>query len=224
MAVGTIEGVAKCTLMPSPLCSTTETAQMAVADPAARAGMAICTDGCAGGTCGDAHAWMFVPAAILAVTAPAVTNPYPNSTNCMAADTGMAVGGTVDLADAAGAATAILAGTVVAVKDDPAGGNVQDTCGHSMPCSYTKEELREADPQLQWITDVDHRLLGIFGDTIHQNNGSHLNDGICIAEDAKWQRFYTRVAACSLQLYNLPNGCWAHRFLERLTDLWVGVV
>jgi hypothetical protein len=31
-------------------------------------------------------------------------------------------------------------------------------------------------------------------------------------------------AACSLQLWDLPNGCWAHRILKTLTNLWVRVV
>jgi hypothetical protein len=39
-----------------------------------------------------------------------------------------------------------------------------------------------------------------------------------------WQRLYHRVASCSLPLYNLPNGRWAHRFLTTLTNLWVGVI
>ena len=34
----------------------------------------------------------------------------------------------------------------------------------------------------------------------------------------------TRVAACNLPPYDLPNGRWAHQFLETLTDLWVGGV
>ena len=33
-----------------------------------------------------------------------------------------------------------------------------------------------------------------------------------------------RISACNLPLYDFPNGRWATRFLETLTNLWVGVV
>jgi hypothetical protein len=66
--------------------------------------------------------------------------------------------------------------------------------------------------------------LAVYGDTIHQNDGTHLDGGIGVAEDAKWQRLHLRVAACNLPLYDLPNGRWANWFLETLTNLWVGVV
>jgi hypothetical protein len=77
---------------------------------------------------------------------------------------------------------------------------------------------------LQWLTAADWWLLGIFGVTIHLNDGTHLDGGIGAAEDAKWQRLYNRVAAYSLPLYDLPNGRWAYRFLTTLTNLWVGVI
>ena len=96
--------------------------------------------------------------------------------------------------------------------------------GHFVPRHCTDAELRAEHPQLQWLTDANHWLCSVYGDTIHQNDGTHLDGRIGIAEDAKWQRFHLRVAACNLPLYDLPNGRWAHRFLETLTDLWVEVV
>jgi hypothetical protein len=77
---------------------------------------------------------------------------------------------------------------------------------------------------LQRLTTADWWLLGIFGDTIHLNYGTHLNGGIGAAEDAKWQRLYNHVATCSLPLYYLSNGQWAHCFLTMLTNLWVRVI
>jgi hypothetical protein len=170
------------------------------------------------------HTRTFIPAIILVVTAPAVTNPYLNSANGTAADTGRAVGEAVGEEGVAVAEIAASAGTAVVGKDAPAGGDMQGACGHSVPCTYTNEELGEADLQLQWFTNMDCWLLGIFDDTIHQNNGTQFNSGIGIVKDAKWQRLHTCIATCSLQLYDLSNGCWAHRFLETLTDLWVGIV
>jgi len=96
--------------------------------------------------------------------------------------------------------------------------------GTFFPRHCTDAELRAEDPQLQRLTDADRRLCSVYGDTIHQNDGTHLDGGIGVAEDAKWQRLHLRIAACNLLLYDLPNGRWATRFLETLTNLWVGVV
>ena len=76
MAGGDVKGVAQRTPTSSPLRAGNKTTQMAAAAPVARVGAAACTDGCAGGTCGEMHTWTFVPAAILAATPPAVANPY----------------------------------------------------------------------------------------------------------------------------------------------------
>ena len=99
-----------------------------------------------------------------------------------------------------------MASTAAEGDAPPAGGNIQGVHGHFMPRTFTEEELHEADPQLQRLTAVDRWLLGIFGNTIHLNDGTHLDGDIGAAEDAKWQRLYNSVAACSLPLYNLPNG------------------
>ncbi len=104
-----------------------------------------------------------------------------------------------------------MAGTAMEGDAPPAGGNLQGVHGHFMPHTFTEEELHGADPQLQRLTAADWQLLDIFGDTIHLNDGTHLDGGIGAAEGAKWQRLYNRVAACSLPLYNLPNSRWAHR-------------
>jgi hypothetical protein len=66
--------------------------------------------------------------------------------------------------------------------------------------------------------------LGIFGNMIHLNYGTHLKSGISVAKDAKLQQLYNRIAFCSLPLYNLPNSLWAQRFLTTLTYIWVGVI
>jgi hypothetical protein len=117
-----------------------------------------------------------------------------------------------------------MAGTEVGGNVPPAGGNVQGVHGHFVPHAFTKEELYGADPRLQLLNTTDRYLLGIFGDTIHLNDGTHLGSGIGVAEDAKWQWLYNHVASCSLPLYNLPNGQYAQCFLMMLTDLWDGVI
>jgi hypothetical protein len=64
----------------------------------------------------------------------------------------------------------------------------------------------------------------VYGDTIHQNDGTHLDSGIGVAKDTRWQWLYLWAATCHLLLYNLPNSQWANRFLETLMGLWIGVV
>jgi len=74
-AGGDVEGVAQRAPTSSPSRAVDVTVQTAAAALAARVGVAACTDGCAGGTCGKMHARTFFPAAILAATPPAVANP-----------------------------------------------------------------------------------------------------------------------------------------------------
>jgi hypothetical protein len=200
-----------------------EATEMAAAS-VARPGTAVCTDGCASGTCVDGHGRTFVLDAITAATALAVANPYLNSAHGTAADTGRADGGAIGGEDACAYAPTATAGTVAEGDAPPAGGKVKGAHGHFMPRTFMEEELHEANPRLQRLIAADRRLLGIFGNTIHLNDETHLDGGIGAAEDAKWQRLYNHVAACSLPLYNLPNGQWAHHFLTTLTNLWVGVI
>jgi hypothetical protein len=242
LPVGRItKGVAQCTLSslpageiteivaqraPGPLLSHAgvETAVMATAALAARPSTAVCTDGCAGGTCSNGHAQTFVPAAIIAAMAPVVANPYLNSASGTAADTDRVVGGAVVDDTVPGDATTAIASTAKLGAASPAGSHVQGVHGYSLPSAFMEEDLQEADPQLQQLTTAYQRLLGIFGDTVHLNNGNHLDGGIGATKDAKWHQLYNRGTACSLPLYNLPNGWWANRFLTTLTNLWVGVI
>ena len=93
-----------------------------------------------------------------------------------------------------------------------------------MPCTFTEEELLGADPRLQQLTGANRRLLGIFGNTIHLNDGTHLNGGIGVDKDKRCQRLHNRIASCSLPLHDLLNSRWAQCFLTTLTNLWVGVI
>jgi hypothetical protein len=78
--------------------------------------------------------------------------------------------------------------------------------GYFVPHLCTEAELRAEDPQLQLLTDANSWLCSVYGDTIHQNDGTHLDSGIGVAEDAKWQWLYLWAATCHLLLYDLPNG------------------
>jgi hypothetical protein len=90
-----------------------------------------------------------------------------------------------------------------------------------IPCvPRTEDELRTADLLLQIFTGADRILHGVLGDTIHHNDGRHLDRGIGEDEERKWQRLHECVVAARLLLYSLPNGWWAKRFLAMQTALW----
>ena len=86
---------------------------------------------------------------------------------------------------------------------------------------WTKEELREVHPLLQPLTTTNCKLVSVYGDAIHQNNGTRLlNIGIEAQEDNIWQRLHKRLVLLALFLYDLPNSHWANRFLNLQTKLW----
>jgi hypothetical protein len=153
-AGGTTEGVALRAPGPLPSHAAVEAAEMAAAS-VARPSTAVCTDGCAGGTCVDGCGRMFVLAAITTATALAVANPYLNYARGTAADTGRADGGAIGVEDACAYAPTATAGTAAEGDAPPAGGNVQGAHGHFMPRTFTEEELHKADPRLQRLTAAD---------------------------------------------------------------------
>jgi hypothetical protein len=77
---------------------------------------------------------------------------------------------------------------------------------HFLPRHCTEAKLHAEDPQLQWLTNVDSWLCSVYSNAIHQNDGTHLDGGIGVAKDAKWQRLYLWVPSGQLLLYDLPNG------------------
>ena len=85
------------------------------------------------------------------------------------------------------------------------------------------EELQHGDLVMQQITPIDWKLITIDGNTIHQNDGLHLNGKIGVSEDRKWQCMFRHVVSCKLVLYDLPNGHWANQFLTLQTELFCQV-
>ena len=81
---------------------------------------------------------------------------------------------------------------------------------------YTEVELRAADSKLQDLAAADRKLIEIFGDTIHQNDGTHLHGTVSSAVDQMWQRRWLRVTSGPQNLYYLPRGAVGHRFLNLL--------
>jgi len=91
---------------------------------------------------------------------------------------------------------------------------------HTPRVPWTEDEHRTGDLLLQSFTGVDQKLHSVFGDTIHHNDGRHLDGGIGEDKDRKWQRLHERVVAALLPLYSLTNGWWAKQFLALQTALW----
>ena len=71
---------------------------------------------------------------------------------------------------------------------------------------FTEAELRAADPLLQAWTPVDETLRLCLGDTLHQNDGTHLTGNVEGYDDRRWQRLHRRVIAGRIPLYNLTDG------------------
>jgi hypothetical protein len=144
-AGGNTKGVALRALAPLPSHAVVETVETAAAS-VARPGTAVCTYGCAGGTCVNGRGRTFVPAAIIMATALAVANPYLNSAHGTVADTSRVDEGAIGGEVACAYAPTATAGTAAEGDAPPAGGNMQGVHRHFMPCTFTEEELHEADP------------------------------------------------------------------------------
>jgi hypothetical protein len=63
-----------------------------------------------------------------------------------------------------------------------------------------EDELWTNNPLLQIFTKADWKLHGIFGDTIHHNDGRHLDGEIGEDKDCKWKRLHERIVAAHLPL------------------------
>jgi hypothetical protein len=63
--------------------------------------------------------------------------------------------------------------------------------------------VMEDDTRIQPLSRADELLLSVYGDTIHQNNGTHLNGGV--RNDRLWQRRWLKVVSGDLKLWTPPR-------------------
>ncbi len=56
------------------------------------------------------------------------------------------------------------------------------------PHIITEEKWRGADSCLQKLIAADYKLIQIFGDTIHHNDGLHLTGDVPMVVDQSWQQ------------------------------------
>ena len=92
----------------------------------------------------------------------------------------------------------------------PEGGGTVELLIAPVPAEAQAQDPSATDPETvldlvgQQSTESDRKLMEVYGDTTHRNDGRHLHGGI--AEDEVWQRRYDRVAANPHKLYLPPQG------------------
>ena len=77
-----------------------------------------------------------------------------------------------------------------------------------------------ADLPTYLTTSADKLLDSVFGDHVHDNDGSHLDGGI--ATDSLWQKRWTRIRQLSTTRYIVLKGAVGRRFLTILVDEFRG--
>ena len=82
---------------------------------------------------------------------------------------------------------------------------------------WTEELLWVIDPELQAFTAADRKLMGAFGDTIHQNAGTQIHGACGRAVDRRWQHIHGQIAAGKPRFYDIGGGRIAHRFINLLS-------
>ena len=88
------------------------------------------------------------------------------------------------------------------------------------PTTQIKEY--EGDLPGVMITAVDLKFRKVYGDHIHQNDGSHLDGGI--EGDLIWQQWFNEIASLPSRRYQLPRGRVGKTFIGILTKEWKGVL
>jgi hypothetical protein len=73
----------------------------------------------------------------------------------------------------------------------------------------------------QVLHPCDNQLIAVFGDSIHCNNGRHLDGGI--AENGIWQGRYDPVVSHPHPMYNPPKGGIGQRVIATLARKFRGV-
>jgi hypothetical protein len=79
----------------------------------------------------------------------------------------------------------------------------------------------EEDLACQFLHPCNNQLIAVYGDTIHRNDGRHLDRGI--ANNCVWQRRYDRVVVHPHLMYNPPKGGVGHRVVLTMAREFTGV-
>ena len=102
--------------------------------------------------------------------------------------------------------------------DESAASSVSDGDGDGggpvgpVPTTISVEDPERATDLAQQVEhEADKRLIGVYGDTVHRNDGRHLHGGI--AEDEAMCMLYDRVTSYAHPLYSPPKGAVGRQFL-----------
>jgi hypothetical protein len=71
------------------------------------------------------------------------------------------------------------------------------------------------------LTDADRMMDGVYGDHIHQNDGSHLTGGV--SDDIDWQGYWRRLIVFPSKAYDVPSGAAGKRFVRMVASMLNGV-
>eukprot|EP00957_Ditylum_brightwellii_P179093 13643464-Ditylum_brightwellii.AAC.1 len=90
--------------------------------------------------------------------------------------------------------------------------------GDSAPCRVLEDPLYQLDN----LTEVDKELVEVYGDTVHLNDGAHLDGGV--PDDKDWQQRWIQLTAVPSKHYDVPKGPVGRRFIEVYAKLMDGCI
>ena len=83
------------------------------------------------------------------------------------------------------------------------------------------EEDIQTEEGVSGLTYGELKLKEVYGDHIHQNDGTHLDGGI--RDDGIWQERWRKIVGLPPQRYNVPNGAVGRLFVKELASELGGV-
>ena len=95
--------------------------------------------------------------------------------------------------------------------------------GPARPCATPETVVPDVGADLPGytLTQADKLLDVVYGDHIHDNDGTHLDGGV--ADDGVWQARWRRLVQVHPNNYSVPKGRVGSRFLTRLAAEFRGV-
>ncbi len=78
-------------------------------------------------------------------------------------------------------------------------------------------QLAQKDYELQSPSWADRKLISVYGDTIHQNDGTHLHGQLSAVDDRYYQQLHARVVKNPSGFYEVYRNGTGARFLNVLT-------
>jgi hypothetical protein len=110
---------------------------------------------------------------------------------------------------------------------DMSSSNDRDTVQHTpfTPSTDKEEEVLDVTPVGDLpgatILEADLKLMKVYGDYIHQNDGTHLDGGL--QDDSVWQERWRRLIILPSQHYDAPSGSVGCHFVHILTEELEGI-